>query len=110
MMMKYVFLSIAIGAEVIATLSLKASQGFTRPTASLVTLIGYGVAFYALSLTLKYLPTGLVYALWSGIGIVLISVASYYLFGQKLDLPGIIGMGLICAGVLVINLFSKAVA
>lgn len=106
----WVYLSIAIVSEVLATSALKASEGFTRPWPSLIVVVGYLVAFYCLSLTLRSLPVGVVYAIWSGLGIVLVSVIAWLLFGQKLDLPAIIGMGLIIAGVLVMNLFSRTVA
>ena len=104
------YLAIAIISEVLATSALKASEGFTRPWPSLIVVVGYMVAFYCLSLTLRSLPVGVVYAIWSGLGIVLVSLIAWLLFGQKLDLPAIIGMGLIIAGVLVMNLFSRAVA
>jgi small multidrug resistance pump len=103
----YLYLSIAIIAEVIGTSALKASEGFTRPGPVLITIIGYGAAFYFLSLTLKTIPVGIAYAIWSGAGIVLISLIGYALFRQALDLPAIIGMALIIAGVAVINLFSR---
>jgi len=106
----YLFLAVAILAEVIATSSLKASAGFTRLLPSIATVAGYGVAFYFLSLTLATIPTGIAYAIWSGVGIVLISLIGWMVFGQKLDAPAIAGMGLIVAGVLVINLFSKSSA
>lgn len=105
----YAHLGIAIVAEVIATSALKASDGFTRPWPSLVTVLGYGVAFYFLALTLRVIPTGIAYAVWSGVGIVLISAIGWVWFRQALDLPAMIGMGLIIAGVLVVNLFSKSV-
>lgn len=103
----YLLLSIAILLETIATSSLKASEGFTKLYPSLVTIVGYLGAFYFLSLTLKTLPVGIVYAVWSGIGIVLITIAGIFLFKQIPDLPAIIGLFLIIAGVLVIGLFSK---
>ena len=105
----YVHLGVAIVAEVIATSAFKASDGFTRPWPSLVTVLGYGVAFYFLALTLRVIPTGIAYAVWSGVGIVLISAIGWVWFRQALDPPAMIGMGLIVAGVLVINLFSKSV-
>ena len=100
-------LGVAIVAEVIATTALKSSEGFTRALPSVVCALGYGLAFYMLSLVMKSLPTGLVYAVWSGLGIVLISAVGWLLHGQKLDLAALLGMGLIVAGVLVIQLFSK---
>jgi small multidrug resistance pump len=85
MLKTYLFLGLAIVAEVIATSSLKSSEGFTRLWPAILTVIGYAVAFFFLSLTLKVLPTGIAYAIWSGVGIVLISIVSYLLYGQKLD-------------------------
>lgn len=105
--MSYVYLGIAILAEVIATSFLKQTDGFTRPLPTVVMAVGYGVAFYFLSLALREIPTGIAYAVWSGVGIVLIATIAWALQGQKLDLPAILGMGLIVAGVLVMNLFSK---
>ena len=107
--MTYFYLAIAIIAEVIATSALKASDGFSRLLPSIITVIGYGIAFWCLSLTLKVIPTGIVYAIWSGVGIVLISAVGWFWFKQSLDTPALIGLGLIIAGVLVINLFSKSV-
>lgn len=104
------FLVIAIVSEVLATSALKASEGFSRPWPSLIVVVGYVLAFYCLSLTLRSLPVGVAYAIWSGLGIVLVSLIAWLLYGQKLDLPAIIGMGLIIAGVLVMNLFSRTVA
>lgn len=105
----YLYLGIAIVAEVIATTALKASDGFTQWWPSLVTVAGYAVAFYFLALTLRIVPTGVAYAIWSGVGIVLISIAGWVVFKQSLDLPAIVGMGLIIAGVVVINVFSNSV-
>lgn len=106
--MNWIYLAIAIVAEVIATSALKASEGFTRAVPSTITVAGYGVAFYMLSLTLRAIPMGVVYAIWSGAGIVLITLVGYFMFRQKLDLPALIGIGLIVAGVLVMQLFSKS--
>lgn len=106
----WLLLSVAIVAEVIATSALKASDGFSRLGPSLVVVAGYGVAFYCLALTLRSIPVGIAYAVWSGVGIVLISVIAWFAFGQKLDVPAIVGIALIVAGVLVLNLFSKSVA
>ena len=108
--MPYVYLMIAILAEVAATTSLKESDGFTKLVPALVTLTGYGIAFYFLSLTLRDVPTGVAYAVWSGVGIVLITVAAWLFHGQRLDAPALIGMGLIIAGVIVMNGFSKVSA
>lgn len=108
MMHPLVLLAIAIVSEVVATSALRAAEGFTRVVPSVIVVIGYGIAFYCLSLTLKTIPVGVVYAIWSGLGIVLVSIVAYFLYNQKLDLPAIIGMGLIVAGVVVLNLFSKS--
>ena len=108
--MKWVLLLIAVFGEVIGTTALKASEGFTRPMPSVVVVAGYAVAFYFLSLTLDKIPVGISYALWSGIGIVLISIISWALFDQRLDLAAMIGIALIISGVVVINLFSKSAA
>lgn len=105
----YAYLGVAIVAEVIATSALKASDGFTRPWPSVVTAVGYGIAFYCLALTLRVIPTGIAYAVWSGVGIVLISAVGWVWFRQALDLPALIGLGLIVAGVVVVNVFSKSV-
>ena len=107
-MANWVYLAVAIVAEVIATSALKASEGFSRLVPSLVVVAGYGIAFFCLSLTLRTIPVGIVYAIWSGVGIVLIALAGYFVFGQVLDAPALIGMGLIVAGVLVVNLFSRS--
>lgn len=104
----YLALGIAIVSEVIATAALKTSQGFTQLVPSLVVVAGYGVAFYFLSITLKSIPVGVAYAIWSGAGIVLISVIGWVIMGQTLDLPAIIGIALIMAGVITINVWSSA--
>jgi small multidrug resistance pump len=103
-------LAIAIVAEVIATSALRAANGFSNWLPSLVVVVGYAVAFYFLSLTLKAIPVGIAYAIWSGAGIVLISIVGWVIYRQALDLPALLGMGLIVAGVLVINLFSQSSA
>ena len=105
--MNYLYLLAAILCEVIATSALKAAEGFTRLGPSVVVIVGYGLAFYCLSLTLRTIPVGIAYALWSGIGIVLIALAGWILYRQTLDAPAMLGMALIVAGVLVINLFSR---
>ncbi|WP_338858235.1 multidrug efflux SMR transporter SsmE [Serratia marcescens] len=107
-MSAFMYLTMATVAEVIATTMLKASEGFTRLWPSLLVVLGYGVAFWGLSMVVKSMPLGIVYAIWSGMGIVLVSVAAVFVYQQKLDWPAIVGMGLIIAGVLVINLLSKA--
>lgn len=109
-MKQFIFLAIAIVLETIATTSLKASEQFTKLLPSIITIIGYIGAFYFLSLTLKTIPVGIAYAIWSGIGIVLVTLIGVFMFKQVPDLPSIIGMVLIIAGVVVINLFSKTSA
>ena len=106
-MKSWLYLSIAIVAEVIATSALKASDGFTKPWPLLLVIVGYATAFVFLSLTLRQIPIGVTYAIWSGVGIVLISLVGWVLFGQKLDLPAVVGMALIVGGILVMNVFSK---
>lgn len=105
--MHYLFLTIAIIAEVIATTALKASEELTRVGPTLVVVIGYLVAFYFLILSIRVIPVGIAYAMWSGIGIVLIGIASAVIYKQVPDLPAILGMLLIAAGVVVIHLFSE---
>jgi len=107
--MKWLYLAIAIVAELIATSSLKASDGFTRLLPSAITIVGYLVSFYFLSQTLREIPVGIAYAIWSGVGIVLISIIGLVFFKQHLDLPALIGIGLIVAGVIVMNVFSDTV-
>ncbi len=106
----YIYLAVAILAEVVATSLLKTSAGFTRLWPSVATVVGYAVAFWCLAQTLDRIPTGVAYAIWSGVGIVLISLIGWAVFQQRLDAPALVGMGLIVAGVLVINLFSRSVA
>ncbi|WP_119081198.1 SMR family transporter [Chitinophaga alhagiae] len=108
--MKYVLLGIAVFAEVVATTALKSAAGFTRLWPSVLVIAGYGVAFYCLSLILKEIPLGIAYAIWSGLGIVLVSAAGLVLYKQKLDLPAVIGLLFIIAGVVIVNLFSKTSA
>ncbi|WP_423213147.1 DMT family transporter [Paraburkholderia ginsengiterrae] len=103
----YALLAIAIVAEVIATSAMRASEGFSRLLPSVVVVLGYGIAFYCLSLTLKSIPVGIVYAVWSGAGIVLITLVAVALYRQVPDVPAVIGLGLIIAGVAVLNMFSK---
>lgn len=108
--MTYILLAAAIVAEVIATSALARTDGFTRLLPSVLAILGYGLAFYLLSLVTRTVPVGIVYAVWSGAGIVLVAMAGWLLFGQKLDLAAVIGLALIIAGVLIINLVSKSVS
>ncbi len=108
--MNYLYLALAILCEVVGTLSLKASAGFTRPLPSVLVLVGYGLAFLFLSFTLRTVPVGVAYAVWSGAGVVLITVASYFIYGQSLDAPALLGIALILAGVVVVHGFSRSAA
>lgn len=107
-MMAYLFLAIAIVGEVVATAALKASNGFTQLVPSSITVVGYAVTFYFLSLALKTIPVGIAYGMWAGLGIVLISAVSWVMFGQKLDIWGFVGLAFILAGVLIVNVLSKS--
>jgi small multidrug resistance pump len=106
--MSYLYLAIAIVAEVIGTSALKAAEGFTRPLPSLVVVVGYGAAFYFLSLALKTIPVGIAYAIWSGVGVALITLIGWVVFRQRLDAAALAGVTLIVAGVVVIQFFSDA--
>lgn len=108
-MQQWIFLSIAIVSEVAATSALKGCEGFTRLWPSVIVLVGYGAALFFLSLTLKTIPVGVVYAIWSGVGIALIALVAWVFFGQSLDVPAIVGLLLIVAGVVVLNVFSTTV-
>lgn len=110
MKLPYLYLGIAIVAEVAATSALKASAQFTKLWPSLVVIFGYGIAFYMLTLVLEHIPVGVSYAIWSGLGIVLVAIVSAFLYRQVPDPAAMIGMGLIIAGVVVINVFSKTVS
>ena len=103
----YVYLAIAICAEVIATVSMKAVKGFSTPLPLALVIVGYGIAFWMLTLVVRSVPVGVAYAVWAGMGIVMVSVAALFIYGQKLDIPAMLGMGLIVLGVVVIQLFSK---
>jgi len=105
--MTYAYLALAIIAEVIATSALKASEEFTRFWPSVLVVVGYGVAFYFLTLVLRVLPVGITYAIWSGVGVVLVVLAAAVLYKQMPDWPAVLGIGLIIAGVVLINGFSK---
>lgn len=107
--MHWIYLTIAIVAEVIATSALKAAEGFTQLVPSIIVVTGYALAFFFLSLTLRSIPLGITYAVWSGIGIVLVSFAGWMIYGQTLDLPALIGVGLIVAGTVILFGFSKTV-
>ena len=102
-----IFLFIAIVSETIATSALKSSEGFSRLWPSVLVVVGYSAAFYFLALTLRTIPVGVAYAIWSGVGVVLIALAGWLIHGQRLDAPALIGMALIVAGVVVMNVFSK---
>lgn len=104
----YLFLAVAIVAEVIATTALKASEGFSRPGPSVLVVAGYAIAFYLLSLTLNSIPIGIAYAIWAGGGIILVALFGWLIYGQQLDLAALAGIALILTGVMVINLLSKA--
>jgi len=108
--MAYLYLAIAIVCEVIGTSALKASAEFTRPVPTLLVIAGYGAAFYLMTLVLRTIPLGITYAIWSGCGIVLISIVGALAYKQVPDIPSIIGMGLIVAGVVVIHVFSTTVS
>lgn len=103
----YYLLAIAICAEVIATTSMKAVKGLSTPLPLLLVVTGYAIAFWMLILVMRTIPVGVTYAVWSGLGIVLVSVAAFFIYGQKLDLPAMLGMAMIVLGVVVIQLFSK---
>ena len=109
-MQVYFLLALAILAETAGTTALQASQQFTRPLPSVVVVVAYALAFWLLAISLKTFPVGIAYALWSGLGIVFIALIGIFVFGQRLDLPAVLGMALILAGIVVINLFSKATA
>ena len=108
--MPYLYLAIAVAFETIGTSAMQASQQFTRLWPSVLVVVGYAISFCFMALTLRFMPVGIVYALWSGLGIILIALIGYAVFGQKLDLPAIAGLGLIIAGIVVIQLFSNATA
>ncbi|WP_298935426.1 SMR family transporter [uncultured Ruegeria sp.] len=103
----YLILLLAVFAETIGTTALQASQQFTKLWPSVLVVVGYGFAFYLMALTLKVMPVGIVYAIWSGLGIFFIAVIGFVVFGQKLDWPAVLGLSMILAGILIIHLFSK---
>lgn len=108
MPMHYIYLIFAIIAETIGTTALQASQQFSRFWPSVLVVIAYGISFYLLALALKFMPVGIVYAIWSGLGIVMIAIIGFVVFGQRLDLPAVLGLSLIIVGILVIHLFSNS--
>ena len=105
----YYYLTIAICSEVIAAVSMKAIKGWSTPIPFLLVIVGYGVAFWMLTLVVRTVPVGVAYAVSAGMGIVMVSIAALFIYGQKLDVPAMLGMGLIVLGVVVIQLFSKTV-
>ena len=107
--MHYLFLALAIISEVIGTTALNASNQFSKPLPSLLTVVGYGLGFYFFSFALRAIPVGVAYAIWAGVGVVLVALIGVLFFKQRLDLPAITGMALIVIGVLVMHLFSKTV-
>jgi small multidrug resistance pump len=107
--MHWLYLALAIAAEVVATSALKAAAGFTRPLPALLVVLGYGVAFYCLSLSLRVVPVGVAYAIWSGVGTALIALIGWIVFGQALDPPALIGLALIIGGVAVLQIFSRSI-
>lgn len=108
--MPWVLLAIAITGEVIATTALKASNGFTNWNYGILSIVGYAIAFYFLSIVLKTMPVGVAYAIWAGAGVAMVTLIGIFLFDQKLDLYSYIGIGLIVAGVAVLNLLSETTA
>lgn len=107
--MHWLYLGIAILAEVIGTLALRESNSFRKLIPSIIVVVGYAASFYIFSFILNAIPAGVAYAIWSGVGIVLIALAGYFLYEQKLDMPALIGMGMIVGGILIMNLFSNSV-
>lgn len=108
--MAYLFLAMAVVCEVVATSALKASDEFTKLYPSLLVIVGSGLAFYFMTLVLRTIPLGITYAIWSGLGIVLVSIVGFFIYKESPDLPAIIGMGLIISGVVIIQVFSKTVS
>ncbi|WP_181244415.1 DMT family transporter [Halomonas salina] len=109
-MMAYLYLALAIVAEVVATSSLKASQEFTRLWPSVIVVVGYVLAFYLLTLALRTLPVGIAYAFWAGLGIVLVTLIGILVYGERLDAPAALGLAMIIGGVVVIQAFSRVSA
>ena len=107
--MHYLYLFLAVVGEVVGTSTLKATEGFTRLWPTLIVVVAYGVAFYFLSLSVQRFPIGVLYAVWSGLGVVLIAIAGYVIYGDRLDLPAVLGLTMIIAGVATIQIFSDTV-
>ena len=107
-MNKWVYLTLAIFSEVMATASLKSTEGFSKLWPSVIVLVGYSAAFYFLSLTLDTIPIGVAYAIWSGVGVAAITLVSIFVFNQKIDAAGFVGIGLIVAGVIILRLYSES--
>ncbi|WP_424955501.1 SMR family transporter [Enterobacter bugandensis] len=105
----YIILAIAITAETLATTMMKASHGFTRLIPSVIVVLGYSISFYGLSQVVKVMNIGIAYAIWAGVGIFLVSVMSFLIYKQRLDIPALIGLACIAAGIIIIQLFSKSV-
>lgn len=108
-MKKWIFLLLAIACETLATSTLKSSDGFSKLWPSIITIVGYAASFYFLSIALKVFPIGIAYAIWSGVGVVLITSIGWLIYGQSLDMPALLGIGLIVAGVIVMNIFSSTI-
>ncbi|MDE0193438.1 MAG: multidrug efflux SMR transporter [Gammaproteobacteria bacterium] len=108
--MPYIYLAFAIVSEVVATTALKASVEFTKPVPSVIVVVGYAISFYLLTLVLRSLPVGITYAIWAGMGIFLIAVIGAVYYKEVPDLPAVVGMALIIAGVVVLRGFSKTPA
>ncbi|GHE22166.1 QacE family quaternary ammonium compound efflux SMR transporter [Halomonas urumqiensis] len=108
--MAFVYLALAIVAEVVGTSALKASEGFTRLWPSVTVVVGYGLAFYLLALVLRSIPVGIAYAIWAGLGIVLVTLVGVIVYGERPDLPALLGMAMIVGGVVVIQVFSSVSA
>ncbi|WP_297614909.1 multidrug efflux SMR transporter [uncultured Roseicyclus sp.] len=106
--MPWLYLAIAIAGEIIGTTALKASDGFTRLGPSVLVVAGYGIAFFMLAQVLRTIPLGIAYAIWSGVGVAAVTVIGWAMYGQRLDLPALLGIGLIVAGVVVLNIWSGA--
>ena len=107
--MKWIYLIIAIITEVIATSALKESEGFTKAIPSLIVIIGYSMTFYFMSLTLRDMSVGITYAIWSGMGILLITLIGYFRYNQMLDAPAVLGMSLIALGIIILRFFSNSI-